>query len=142
MTKRDYGDYVPFNYQNWHNSTKMTIQGDVRCGSDKALRERLQRRHESIVFDVPTVVHYDAIDEAESWLLGDKRHFEDHVINMVEREQRKEERARARIARKKAVLAFRAYKESLKPATKAKPVSKDIDMSNVLSLVSGWLGKF
>lgn len=130
--------YVPFNYQNWHNSTKMTIEGDVRCGSDIALRERLQRRHESMVFAVPTVVHYNAIDEAEAWLLGDKRHFEDHVINTVSREQRRREKE----TREKSILAFRAYKEALKPAVKAKPVSKDIDMNNVLSLVSGWLGKF
>lgn len=68
--------FVPPNYQDWHNCH----WSDSRCGSEAKLRQKKQKRHQETTFDTK-VVSYDAFDKSGQWLLGDKKHFEQHCLN-------------------------------------------------------------
>lgn len=75
--------YTPFNYQNWRNSE----WSDYRAGSDEKLRAILQERHRRVVFDEKPrrTASYSALEEAEDWLLGDKKHFEARILSEVDK---------------------------------------------------------
>lgn len=75
--------YIPFNYQNWQTSE----WSDYKAGSDEKLRAILQRRHRQVVFDEKPKqpVSYSALEEAESWLLGDKSHFETRILSEIDK---------------------------------------------------------
>lgn len=99
--KENYFYFVPSNYQDWHN----TRWSDARYGSEEKLQQVKQRRHIETVFDTKTV-SYDAFDSAEEWLLGDKKHFERHCLDITAKAMAKKQRRLERKANPKICKPF------------------------------------
>lgn len=83
------GCFVPPNYQDWHN----TRWSDSRYNDEDKLQRAKQRRHQETVFDAKvSTASFDAVDSAEEWLLGDKKHFEQHCLNAVAKSTAKKQK--------------------------------------------------
>lgn len=97
------GCFVPPNYQDWHN----TRWSDSRYKDEEKLQSVKQRRHLETVFDTKvSTVSFDAVDSAEQWLLSDKKHFEQHYLDVASKAMAKKRRRLERKANPKVCKPF------------------------------------